>query len=97
MGARGYPSDTVGQLETLWGVRHLIVHSAGIANVEFNRRHPHLNAQVGQRFIVNNAHLRQWSAAMYDFVDVTDQYFVQRCQKSQNPGSDHDAPKVPEI
>jgi hypothetical protein len=83
-------------METLWGVRHLIVHSAGIANADFVRRHPELNAQVGKRFIVNNAQIKQWSVAMYDFVDVTDQYFVRRCQKSQKLLPNADAPKAPE-
>jgi hypothetical protein len=83
MGARGYRPETVRQMETLWGVRHLIVHSAGIANVDFVRRHPYLKPQAGQRFIVSNAHIKEWSAAMYDFVDVTDQYFVQRSQNHQ--------------
>lgn len=97
MGARGYHPETVSQMETLWGVRHLIVHSAGIANGDFVRRHPELKAQAGQRFIVNNAQIRQWVAAMYDFVGVTDQYFVQRCQKFQKLVSEGDPPKAAEI
>lgn len=30
MGARGYQANTLELMESLWGVRHLIVHSAGI-------------------------------------------------------------------
>lgn len=97
MGARSYRLETVSQMETLWGVRHLIVHSAGIANGDFVRRHPELKGQVGKRFIVNNAQIKQWVAAMYDFVEVTDQYFVQRCQKSQKPFSNGGAEKIAEI
>jgi len=82
MGASHYRPETVSQIETLWGARHLIVHSAGIANADFVRRHPELKAQVGKRMVVTEQ-LRQWSAAMYDFVEITDQYFVQRCKKSQ--------------
>ena len=89
-GARGYRPETVSQMETLWGVRHLIVHSASIANAEFVRRHPELKAQVGKRLIVT-AQLRQWSAAMYDFVEITDQYFVRRCKKSQKLPPNADA------
>ena len=81
-GARGYHPETVSQMETLWDVRHLIVHSAGIANPEFVQRHPQLNAQVGKRFIVSNAHFKPWLLAIYDFVEVTDHYFLQRCKKS---------------
>jgi hypothetical protein len=83
MGARGYPPDTVTQMETLWDVRHLVVHSAGIPDIKFVRSHPHLGAQVGKRFIINNAHIKEWFTAMFDFVEVTDQYFSRRCQQSQ--------------
>jgi hypothetical protein len=96
MGASHYRPETVSQMETLWGVRHLIVHSAGIANADFVRRHPELKAQVGKRFIVNSAQIKQWSAAMYDFVEITDQYFVRRCKKSQKLLPNADAPKAPE-
>jgi hypothetical protein len=94
MGARGYLPETVSQMEMLWGVRHLIVHSAGVANADFVRTHPELKAQVGKRFIVNNAQIREWSAAMYDFVDVTDRYFVRRCEKPQKLVCDHPTPKA---
>ncbi len=92
MGASHYRPETVSQMETLWGVRHLIVHSAGIANPDFVRRHPELKAQVGKRFIVNYAQIKQWLAATYDFVDITDQCFVRRCQKSQKVLPKADAP-----
>ena len=95
-GAKGYHPKTVSHMETLWGVRHLIVHSAGIVNADFVRRHPELQAQVEKRLSVDGAQLRQWSAAMYDFVEITDQYFVRRCQKSQNSLPNAHAPKAPE-
>jgi len=94
MGATGYRPETVSHMETLWGVRHLIVHSAGIANAEFVRSHPELKAQVEKRFIVNGAQIKQWSAAMYDFVEITDRYFVWRCQRSQKLLLNADAPKA---
>jgi hypothetical protein len=85
MGARGYRPETVNEMETFRDVRHLIVHSAAIADAEFVRRHPELKAEVGKRFIVNGEKIKQWGDAMYDFVDITDQYFVRRCQKSRRP------------
>lgn len=81
MGAKGYRSETASQMETLWGVRHLIVHSAAVVNADFVRRHPELKAEVGERLSVNSLQIKQWSDAMYAFVDITDQYFVRRCQK----------------
>ena len=82
MGARGYRTETIGAMEALWGVRHLIIHSSSLVTHEFVRRHPNFTIAVGSRFIVNSNHLKEWSAAMYDFVEVTDRYFLNRCGSS---------------
>jgi len=79
MGARGYRPSTLALMEALWGVRHLMVHSAGIVTPEFARRHSHFQKKIGDHFIVANNHLQQWLAGIYDFVEVTDVYFVKRC------------------
>jgi len=79
MGARGYRTETIGAMEALWGVRHLIIHSSSLVTHEFARRHPNFPIAVGSRFIVNTNHLKEWFAAMYDFVEVTDRYFLSRC------------------
>jgi hypothetical protein len=81
MGARGYSPNTPITMEGLWGVRHLVVHSAGIVTPEFVRRHPHFQKKIGDRFIVSSSYFKQWFAAIYDFVQVTDLYFLQRCQR----------------
>lgn len=95
-GARGYRSETVTEMETLWDVRNLIVHSAAVVNADFVRSHPELKAEVGKRLTIKSPQIKQWSAAIYDFVDITDQYFVRRCQKSQKLPPNADAPKAPE-
>ena len=79
MGARGYRPNTSTFMERLWGVRHLIVHSAGIVTQEFVQRHGHFQKKIGDHFIVTNNHLTEWLAGIYDFVEVTDSYFVKRC------------------
>jgi hypothetical protein len=79
MGARGYRSQAASEMETLWGVRHLIVHCAGVANREFVRRHPEIGAKVGESILIRSAQLKAWIEVVYHFVDVTDFYFVQRC------------------
>jgi hypothetical protein len=79
MGARGYRPSTLKLMEALWGVRHLMVHPAGIVTSEFVRQHSHFQKKVGDRFIVANNHLKEWLAGIYDFVEVTDVYFVKRC------------------
>jgi hypothetical protein len=78
MGARGYRPETGNEMEILWGVRHLIVHSRGIATPEFVRRHPEIGAKVGESILIRSAQLTQWITVVYHFVDVTDFYFVQR-------------------
>jgi hypothetical protein len=85
-GAKGYRPETAGKMETLWGVRHLVIHSAGVVNADFVRRHPELKAEVGKPFKVNNTQIKQWFATVFDFVGVTDRYFARRCQKSPQRG-----------
>jgi len=83
MGAREYRSSAANEMETLWGVRHLIVHSAGVATPDFVRRHPEIGAKVGESILIRSYQLKAWIEVVYHFVDVTDFYFVQRC----GPGS----------
>jgi hypothetical protein len=78
MGVRGYRHDTLEVMETLWGVRHLMVHSAGIVTADFIRRHPSFKMKTGDVFTIRSDHLKKWLAAIYDFVDATDLYFVKR-------------------
>lgn len=78
MGARGYRAETAKEMETLWGVRHLIVHSRGVATAKFVRQHPEIGAKVGERILIRPAQLTAWFKVVDHFVDVTDLYFVQR-------------------
>jgi hypothetical protein len=80
MGARTYRPETAREMETLWGIRHLIVHTAGVVTADFTRRYPHLGLQVGAKVRVGNAVLQRWFDHIYHFVDVTDTYFIQRCR-----------------
>jgi hypothetical protein len=65
-------------METLWGVRHLIVHSAGVATPAFVHRHPEIGATVGESILIRSGQISAWVDVIYHFVDVTDFYFVQR-------------------
>ena len=78
MGARGYRPETAKEMETLWGVRHLLVHSVGVATPEFVRRHPEIGVKVGESILIRSDQLSAWIRVAYHFVDVTDFYFVQR-------------------
>lgn len=78
MGARSYEPDTAKKMEILWGLRHVIVHSAGIATPEFVRRHPEFGASIGKNVVVRLDQILEWIKVIYDFVDITDSYFAQR-------------------
>jgi hypothetical protein len=78
MGARGYEPQTAERMETLWGVRHVIVHSAGVATPDFVRHHANYGAQVGADITIRLDQVQEWIVAIYDFVNVTDSYFAQR-------------------
>jgi hypothetical protein len=78
MGARGYDSQTADKMETLWGVRHVIVHSAGVVTWDFVRHHPNFGVQVGANIRISFNQVLEWIRLVYDFVDVTDSYFAQR-------------------
>ncbi|PSB25768.1 hypothetical protein [Stenomitos frigidus] len=80
MGARGYSSELAKEMETLWGIRHLIVHSTGISTPDFVRRHPDFGVAVGEKIQVRLNQLGDWVKHIYHFVDVTDAYFAQRCK-----------------
>lgn len=76
MGVNRYAANTASDMEYLWGIRHVIVHSAGVVTVAFVRRHRAPTA--GERVQLTYPQLRKWAELIYHFVDVTDAYFVQR-------------------
>ena len=78
MGARTYDSQTAKTMEILWGVRHVIVHSAGLVTLDFVRRHPEFGATVGKDIVITLDQIKKWSGVAHHFVDVTDLYFAQR-------------------
>ena len=78
MGARGYRPETAKEMETLWGVRHLIVHSRGVATPDFVRLHPEIGVKVDENLLIRPNQIIAWIKLVYHFVEVTDFYFVQR-------------------
>jgi hypothetical protein len=78
MGARGYRPGLDSQLETLWGVRHVVVHSTGVATQEFVRRNPEFGAKPGENIVIGSRHLSAWVEAIDHFIEVTDCFFIQR-------------------
>jgi hypothetical protein len=79
MGARGYPDDLPDRMELIWGIRHIVVHRAGVADAEFVRRHSKVVAAAGNRVPVGMGDLRNFLNAVGEFVNPTDAYFLNRC------------------
>ena len=78
MGARGYPDDLAPRLERIWGIRHVAVHSAGIANAEFVRLHPGVVTGPGERVRLGHEEFKPFLGAVQEFVDTTERHFIAR-------------------
>jgi hypothetical protein len=61
----------------MWGIRHIVVHRAGVADAQFCKRHPGLVA-VGERVTVGAGDLKTFLRAVGPFVNHTDVYFLNR-------------------
>lgn len=78
MGARGFPKGLAGRLELIWGIRHVAVHSAGIATADFVKRHPGATKGVGVRLNVGQRQFQAYFSAASEFLKATERFFVSR-------------------
>ena len=78
MGARGYGNDLAARLELMWGLRHVIVHAAGLATAEFVRRHPGVVARAGDRVGLSSVRIAFFLGAVQDFLEPTEAFFLRR-------------------
>jgi hypothetical protein len=79
MGAKSFPTDLAPRLELIWGIRHVVVHTAGVATVDFLKRHPGAAKAVGDRVQVGNRQLGAFIATAWDFLQPTERFFLVRC------------------
>ena len=79
MGARGYPDGLAPRLELIWGIRHVVVHAAGIATANFVKRHPGFAATAGDRVRVGLRDFGAFIESVKDFMEPTERYFIRRC------------------
>jgi hypothetical protein len=78
MGAREYPNDLVPRLERFWGIRHVVVHAAGVATADFVKRHPGVVKAAGTRVRVNHHDIKKFVDAVCAFIEPTDRFFLAR-------------------
>lgn len=79
LGARGYPSDLADRLELWWGVRHVVVHSAGVTTEDFVKRHPGVVKKPGERLLASSHDVKAFLGAMTAFMEPTEAFFLKRC------------------
>jgi hypothetical protein len=78
MGARGYPADLAHRLELIWGIRHAAVHAAGVADIDFVKRHPGVVKAAGDHLSVGSENLGAFLEAVKGFMEPTEQFFLAR-------------------
>jgi hypothetical protein len=77
-GGRGYSDDLAARLERIWGITHVVVHSAGIATAEFVKLHPGVVTKPGERVRVHHDALGPFLDAVKEFLETTEQFFLAR-------------------
>jgi hypothetical protein len=78
MGARGFATDLPPQLERIWGIRHVVVHSAGVATPDFVRHHPGVVVAVGDRVRVSTRDIGAFAKQLGAFVEPVEEYVLKR-------------------
>lgn len=76
LGAKGYPGDMAATLEELWGIRHMVIHNAGIASLDFRRRHPGVNLVTSGRIEPTQQAATKYLEMAEEFVKLTDRHFA---------------------
>jgi hypothetical protein len=76
LGVKGYPNDMAATFEELWGIRHMVIHNAGLASPDFRRRHPGVNLAPDGRIEPFQQAMTSYLEAMGDFVKLTDGHFA---------------------
>lgn len=78
MGARGYSVNLGPRLERFWGIRHVVVHAAGVATSDLVKRHPELNAKAGDRLRASSRDVQKFLGDIVGFMETTERFFLAR-------------------
>lgn len=78
MGARGYPTSLAGNLELIWGIRHAVVHTAGVATSDFVKRHPGVVKEAGVRLHTTSRDFGAFLGYARAFWEPTERFFLKR-------------------
>ena len=80
MGASGYSDGLDSRLEEVWGIRHLVVHRAAVADADFLERHADVPRNAGNVIQIDAARIQQYAIDAIEFVGITNRYFEARCK-----------------
>lgn len=78
LGVNGFSPDTDQVLYELLGVRHLVVHSAGIVDEGYLEHHPSSGWTLGSEARIDEAMLHTFIRATFDFFAPIEAHFVAR-------------------
>lgn len=78
MGMRGHSADLGSRLELVWGIRHVMVHAAGVATSDFMRLYPGYRLAAGNRVRVSSSDFLKLLNLTREFLEATETYFVNR-------------------
>jgi hypothetical protein len=82
MGARGFPRDLADQLEELWGIRHVVVHSAGRVTKDFVDRYLGRKLKKGDSIPLDKTEVLGFLKNILAFVGPIDKFFITRFGKA---------------
>lgn len=77
MGSANLEAKVTASMEEAWGVRHVLVHRAGVASRDFCNRHRTFGATPGKRIDVR-ARSGEYTRAVASFATIVDDFFVAR-------------------
>lgn len=80
MRANGYSDGLDGRLEEIWGIRHLVVHRAAVADRDFLERHADVPRNAGNIIQIDGERVSLYALHAIEFVGITNRYFENRCK-----------------
>jgi hypothetical protein len=86
MGARPFRSALGADLEKIWGIRHVVVHRAGVVTHDFAQRYPEFEAEPSQLLHLDMPVVFEASDRIEEFARHTDSLISGRAQAKSQPG-----------
>jgi hypothetical protein len=76
LGAPAIDGATIDTIQHLWDTRNLIVHTRGVADVPYAKKHARRGAKAGVEVQVDLDSLKVWLNAVKEFVNWADSFYL---------------------